>query len=453
MPSLQERMADLADDVVDVVPPGDLWAAERHRMVVVRRSTLLVAAVTLALVGLLLGGAWRAAQPPPPAAPRGEVGLPDRLFTPSPWLPTAQGGELGRLVALVSAEQGTWWRGRPGVVGVSALTGEYAFLDLPNMADEPVALAPDGRHVAFWTVGTPSGSPTVDPSGPITGLSVYDAATGAVQHVEVPTEHGLEVGEGMFFADANTLVISLGQILGGVGDPDMHQSSSRSMPTLVWRLGAAAPTPEEWDQRVDAMVPFVAARDGVVWADGRLVRAGTPPAVRAARIGPGLVASHQTPVVALGPDARRIARVGGAGLSGRSPNRVTVWSVREGSDACCTRGVVVPGSRGTFGVVSWLDDEHLAVMQGPLTDGGYQVTLNSLDRATGEAALLVELDGPPSGDLLAWQFAADLLTAPSVTGQKPPEPWDPRLVAAGVGCLLVAAVVALWRVRRRRVAR
>ncbi|MEZ5191535.1 MAG: hypothetical protein R2734_02690 [Nocardioides sp.] len=131
---LRDRLAGLAEAASDAVPPRGLWAVEQRRRAEIRRFTVLVAAAALALVGLLLGAAWRVAQPPAPATTRSEVGLPDRLYDPSRWLRTAPGAELGQLVAIQTASQGGWWGGRPGVVAVSAATGEYAFLDLPDLA-------------------------------------------------------------------------------------------------------------------------------------------------------------------------------------------------------------------------------------------------------------------------------------------------------------------------------
>ncbi|MGZ3527302.1 MAG: hypothetical protein ACXVAO_06330 [Vulcanimicrobiaceae bacterium] len=193
MTTLHDRLADLVDDLPTPPPGDDLWERGRRFHRLRRGGTLaIVATAVLALVAIA-GLTWQRSSAPSPApTPAGSpVGLPDRFYPPSPWLPgTDDAGPLGRLIAVVQAERGGWGGTRQGVVGISASTGDYRFLDLPDLAGGAV-LSADGRHVAYWVTGAVSGSAHVG-SAPVVGVAVYDTVTGHVERQVVPTEHGLE---------------------------------------------------------------------------------------------------------------------------------------------------------------------------------------------------------------------------------------------------------------------
>jgi hypothetical protein len=55
-------------------------------------------------------------------------------------------------VAIAKADRATWTGKHPAVVGISATSGEYEFLDLPgaDLEHGDVVLAPDGHHLAYW---------------------------------------------------------------------------------------------------------------------------------------------------------------------------------------------------------------------------------------------------------------------------------------------------------------
>jgi hypothetical protein len=144
--SLHDRLAGLADDA----PPGgaapDLWERGRryHRRQWAGRA-VIAAAVVLALIGIGTLDWSRSAPVPAPA--RGPVGLPDRMWAPSPWLPSTR--TPGQLVALTGAERGSWTGTHPGVVGVSATSGST-----------PSSTCP----VPTWATATSSWRPTVGTS-------------------------------------------------------------------------------------------------------------------------------------------------------------------------------------------------------------------------------------------------------------------------------------------------
>ena len=213
MTTLHDRLADLADEAPASLPDPGLWDRGRRYHRRRRAGTLAVLGVAVLVLALLGGiGRHRAAPPVQPAT--GSVGLPDRVWNPSPWLPTTD--RPGQLIAVTGAQRGSWTGMHPGVVGISATTGEYAFLDLPDaeldVSETPV-LSPDGRRVAYWLTGETAGTPNTS-RGPITGVAVLDTGTGDVSRHWIRTAHGL-MPDFLAWADDETVVFSAGQIVGG----------------------------------------------------------------------------------------------------------------------------------------------------------------------------------------------------------------------------------------------
>jgi hypothetical protein len=114
---------------------------------------LAIAAVALVVLGSATWLRSPAAVEPLPADTPG--GMPDRLYPASEWLPgTDDAGPLHQIAALVPHARGTWTGMDDGqVVGVSATTGEYRFVDLPGLVSDEFldqrSLSPDGRYVAY----------------------------------------------------------------------------------------------------------------------------------------------------------------------------------------------------------------------------------------------------------------------------------------------------------------
>ncbi|MFT3871993.1 MAG: hypothetical protein QM714_04990 [Nocardioides sp.] len=450
---LKDRLVDLTDELTDVRPPVGLWDREVRRRRRARRDTIAVILVAVLAVAGVLTGSWRASRQVAPVSPTGKTFLPDELFTPSKWLPgTDEGGELGPLIAAYPTSRGSWWGSRPGVVGVSAATGEYRFLDLPDLADADIALSPDGRQVAYWLRGGSSAAPNDRHLDTVTGIAVYDTSTGEVRRSPVATDHGLSPNT-VFFADASTLVASFGQWRGGYDDPPMEQASAADATPLVWRLDESTPVETGLHSSLDTNP---AARAGRFWAGSRhsplvdLTRVSGPTyrKLRLPYTPIGTIGS--TSMGALTLDARRLAVMASQRQPDRMPNAVTVYHIPPTPKPCCEAGHVVPNSRGTWAVIGWIDDQHVAIMrnQGRYEDISESGALFSTDERTGESTQLVSMSR--LGEGLNWIWALDLLGSPTGQGVEPPRPWDPRLVAGGIAGILMVSGLAVWLLRRRR---
>jgi hypothetical protein len=436
MTTLHDRLADLADHAPAGGPVPDLWErGERyHRRR--RAGTAVIVATAVVLMAVVAGVSWQRAAPVPvPAPARGPVGLPDRMWTPSRWLPTAE--RPGQLVAITPADRGTWAGARPGLVGVSASSGDYAFLDLPDADMESGGeLAPDGRHVAYWLTGATTGTP-LRRSGPVTGVAVIDTTTGEVSRHWIRTEHGLQP-DFLVWADAETLVFSAGQIGGGDDDPGSGPSTSTFGAVIAWRLG-------EEPRRVPGVEPgsdLAGAGHGRILIGTVSDRAGREHLLvdladpgRARHVDVPRFAGAIEPLhfVALGPVGTQVALVPGS----RTPHRVKAGSVENLAE--------IPGTESTLGVVDWTDRDTIVTLG--IADGWERSGLYRVSVTTGRSRKIVRLDADAGPG--AWQFATDLLDAPSVAARRPPTPLDPRVTAGLSVSVVVAALGALVLWRRR----
>jgi hypothetical protein len=246
MQTLHERLAELAEVSERRPDPGTARAAAargrsyHRRRLVGTVATLVTCAAALAVIaGVAVSRSADEVEPAPDDAP---TGMPTELYEPSPWLPGTGDTPLGVLAAILPAERKTWTGADEGLVGVSATTGAYRFLDLPDLVPQELssaAISPDGRHVAYWTTGDTRLSPDTD-SGPVAGVAVYDSTTGEVTRHDVETDHGL-APDGLVWADRETLLLGYGQYRGGDADPLMDQSFSTFASWFTWRVGDAAP--------------------------------------------------------------------------------------------------------------------------------------------------------------------------------------------------------------------
>ncbi|GAA2156743.1 hypothetical protein GCM10009844_45200 [Nocardioides koreensis] len=443
MTMLHDRLADLADEAPASLPTPGLWDRGRRYRRRRRTGTLAVLGAAVLVLALLGGVTWHRGAPPVQPA-TGSVGLPDRVWTPSPWLPTT--ARPGRLVAVTGAKQGSWTGMSPGVVGISAITGEYAFLELPDLNPshvEEVALSPDGGHVAYWLSGETEGTPnTLFSSESVAGVAVLDTATGTVQQHRIPTEHGIEPGL-LTWVDADRVAFEAGQIVAGDDGSEMDQGSTREGPLMVWQPGQ---TPAPVAANGASGTDVIAAGHGrLVVADwstddpGRFRVIDLDDRSQDRRVGlpgPDFQYGNRLPV-AIDASGQQLARV----EDGRSPNRIRAGRFFHQPQ--------VPRSGGTFAVLGWLDEDTLMVWRradrGPLD----RTVLGRVSVRTGafeEKVRFPRLVGP--GNV---QFATDLLDAPSVHAEAPPRPLDPRVVTGlAVGTVLAAGVaLLLWRRRVR----
>jgi hypothetical protein len=442
---LRDRLTDLAGHTPPGAPPRDLWTRGVRRRRVGHAGTALLVAVLVLLVGVG-GWAWHSARPTPPADTQGSPHLPDRLYQPSPWLP-AFDGPPGQLVALLPAERKTLLHTSPGLVGVTADSGDYGFLELPSNAvtdaervDAPPALSPDGRHVAFWTTGTPSGTPNTHLLGlTITGVGLYDVTTGAVQQFPLTTVHGLQPAL-LTWSDDRTLVLGLLQASEG-DEEEGSCCNSHWQGLATWRIddpaGPALLT-AHLPLFVDQLTTSSAAGHLIFRASGRRVDVIDPQPPGADQL---YRLSRPSEYVALARDGRRISAVTGA-RSGRL--MVGRLARPEGGRTPVVDLHQVSSTRGFVRPVAWPDGRHVVVVH--RLEGRMHAIyrLDVVNVRTGETRALVRNADPSA-------LARDLLGAPSAHATPPPEPWDRRAVA--IGLIVVLSIVGgllllIWGVRR-----
>ncbi|WP_109506238.1 hypothetical protein [Nocardioides speluncae] len=443
---LRERLGDLADQAPATAPMPNLWEQGRRYG---RRRTLTQVAVASCclLLAVGVGTAWAQLREPefPPARGDEPVYLPDRLYNPSPWLPgTDDEGPLGLLVAIIDAERRSWISSHSGLVGVSATTGDYRFLDVPGCAcdsfDESPLLSPDGRYVAYPIVGDTSGEPNTVRDKPVTGLAIYDAITGETVRHSVESAHGLADIQ-MAWIDGH-LWFNLSHWKHGGAD------GASGGPIRVW----------SWDPVADDVARLAAADNLDLELDvvGRdQIGTMSDGSSRLRILGDREDLSHPPFTIkrtTLGgffadPTKKRIATVGGGAdetMSDGKPQPILVGTVPLGKKTTTTVAMNrVPRFR-TYRLVGWRDVNHV------LAHNGDSPWLMSVDVQTGAAERVTRLPDVNWGT--GTQIASDMLTAPIAEAKAPPAPWDPR-VKLGLSVGAVAAgiwgLVTLLRWRRR----
>lgn len=432
MSTLHDRLVDLAADAPAATPDPQLWdrAARVHRR---RRAgtAALVAVAVLAVVSLVGIDAWQRSPGVEPAAPGSDAALPAQFYAPSPWLPGTDGEPTGPLAAVMTAERRGWFSAANGVVGVSATTGEYRFLDLPDDAGQGWALSPDGSRVAYWLTGDPSGSPQTSSSQekPVVGIAVWDTESGEVLRHEVETEHGLAV-EDIVWADSAALVTRWAQYRVGDDAPTREQGGA------IDRVGLRVWEPDGPDGPVAlGMDAYVDAGNGegqVLLSWGRRsvldVRTGK-------RSGPNVVGSRYGNVSALSPDGSAVAYPRG----NKNPNRLVVARTEAEEPELVLDDDV-------WAAVAWIDEDTIAFTTRDTEQDPTPAFIETLSLSTGERSVLIDAgpDLQPGFD----DVATDLLAVEPRAFPEPDRPWDPRLVAALVG--FVALVAGLWLLGWRR---
>jgi len=451
MTELATALRELADrpQPAGGTDAADLWQRGRRRVHRRRAIAAGIAAVALAVVGI----GTLVVPEPVVVMPAGEVhtpGFPERLYSPSKWLAsTDDQGPLGQLALVSTAGRGS----RLGVFGVSATTGEYRFLDLPGWVEgSPTSLAPDGKHVAYWTTGRTLKAPYPDPEleglgadQAIAGMAIYDTVSGAVQRTKLLTTHGMR-GQQLFWIDSATVYFGDWQLKTRTG-------SSRSQFLAV---SVGEPKARYVDVTTAAMIDgyrnadgsILAPRedalaDGLTWDNsrGQAPGAGGSPSVRLPAKLPEKYATGGT--VSYGYVARAGTRVVvTVDAAGRLSNPVLVGDIDW--DGMVARLRVAGHGFENARVLGWHDD-HTLLAYG--TDRNVGI-LASIDVRDGAVTTI-------SRDRRGWATdlspATDVLRGELVPGREPPTPMDPRLrnglvVAGG----LALAGGALWLARRRR---
>ncbi|MFN8079457.1 MAG: hypothetical protein U0Q19_07820 [Kineosporiaceae bacterium] len=462
MSDLRERLDRLAEGASGDLDAAQLWTAgrRRHRL----RTTAGALAVLLIATVSGLGGAtvWqRTATSLPAAPPASGVYLPDRLVTPPAWLEgTEVKGPIGPLVALVGGARRDGWRTVRGVVGVSAHTGEYRFLDLPGAAESNpgtprVELSPDGRWVAYWIGGR-----QVAGAWLVTGLALYDTVTGQVRTHPVESDQGV-LPRGILW-EGQSAWFSYGQVT----SVDESSLEIHSLPPLAWpvlgepRVVAGVGPDELPKAAADGLVllagldNFAVVVNELVYSRFRVEHIGngsgwtvlSPP-----RAGRRLVAELWVPESQTSPqpiESRLMVgdldgallppQSRGIVLGGPTQDRIPAVAMKDVSSA----PAVIQGLLG------WRDADHVIAVLG---ESGSAGKVASVDIHTGASEALTRLD---VGDWSTLSVAAEAWTAPVAPAVIPDWPPDPRLVALAIGggvlVLALTGGAVRGRVRRSR---
>jgi hypothetical protein len=444
MTDLREELARIADDVAAGPVPDDLWSRGVRR----RRRTRVTSALAAAAVVLLVvaaGAAGRDLLVRTPAQPAGQErtgAIPDRLLTPSRWLDGTAGQPPGPVAVLAGAERADgWWGTTTGVVAVSAGTGAYRFLDLPDAVDDSAAdfigdgspvLSADGREVAYWTQHPERASW-------VGGVAVYDTVTGEVLRHELPSDLGV-APELLAWGGDGELVVGYGVVT----DRRSDGWSSSSRAPFVWRPAT---------DRVVELSSYVGSPDAVVpTGDGfAVVRRGrvelrSGPAAAVDRV-VRLARRYDATDVALDPTASTLVmapQVDGNGVV----RRLLAGSV-EPSGPGTVRLDPRPLDLEVLDLLGWQDRQHVVVRGIVPGTQRRQAGAYAVDLRTGEHRLLVREERDSFGMFPG--YAGDLWSRPTVAATEPVA-GDPRTALAGA-LVVAAAVGTLVLVRRRRRAR
>jgi hypothetical protein len=460
---LRDRLHDLADRTPRTPPPADLWSRGVRR----RRAGRVGTSVLVAALVLILGvGAWSWRAPRQdvtPVAPRGTPHLPDRFYSPSPWLHTFD-GPPGDLVTVIPAEQKTMLHTRPGLVGVTAAEGTYGFLHLPadaaldSTGTSAFALAPDGGNLAFWLTGTPTGSPnTVIEGMTITGVGTYDTVTGRARTYSIPTVHGVSPSL-LMWADNDTLSFAYSQIKGGDDSSD-DSGTAHYAGRGVWEAVDARPTMVPGGERLPFLDNLSARAAG-----GSLLAPATRRDVWA--LVPAAHASPQTnfrvrpSTELLVPNSRltRVVAVPTGSGTGTGPLAVAVLPRSgSGSGSDVSLRTVQQAGDTWFRPLAWVDAHHVAALRRVVVhpaDGNDHVVgeIDLVDIRSGSFTRLVSEFGSGGSNGSDTWLATDLLGAPTAHATPPPDPWDRRAIAIGliIAAALLGGIVLVERRSRGR---
>lgn len=200
---LREELERIAEGAPRVHVPGDLYARGRRATA---RARILAAGAAVAVVALLFAVVVPALQPErTPVADRRAPGVPDRIYAVPAHVDEGQSDlAIGRGAAAFTTQRGV-------VAVVDAGTGDYRLLDLAGLSDRdggpmslddlPIALAPNGRYLA-WGWLAPRAAPADDPRS---GVRIADLTTGSVRDIALDLDHRMLVDQVSWSADSSWL--------------------------------------------------------------------------------------------------------------------------------------------------------------------------------------------------------------------------------------------------------
>ena len=317
-----------------------------------------------------------------------------------------------------------------------------------------MALSPDGRYLAFWVEGDPSGSAntTMQSGHTITGVGMYDTVTGRSRASAIATVHGL-MPTSLLWSDDSTLFLSYAQILNG----DRHDGSDSAhyAGAEIWDAHSEAPTVpppsgllpavSNYDTRA-AAGRLLVSRSSRKWAVVDPAHAGTTHR---------FTVTPASDVLTLSPDLTEVAGVLGQNVD---TGPLAVGRRPRGQDQVAHLHVVPGSGDDWYRPLAWVDAGHVAalrrvVVHDPVHGDHVSGEIDLVDVGSGSSTKLVsDFGAAGSNDSDSW-LAVDYLGAPVVRGSPPPSPMSPRAVAAlwGLGFAIVLGLgVVLWRARRGR---
>lgn len=375
---------------------------------------------------------------PPVAETETKTYVPARIHTPSPYLPgTDEQGPPGVLIATIQTERKGWADRGFGLVGVSATTGDYRFLDLPDAHPDHLhdaALSPDGRHVAYWITGSvpdpfprrpkvPSSSAFSD-FPPIVGYAVYDTVTGKVDRQVQRTQHGLD-GQAFVWFDPEHLAVAYGQM--------RDCCSVAPSPSHVYDLASGTADPLSVDvasTSTNGRGTLIDASDDAERRSGTSTLIDADGSTRSAWTRTSDASRTSGSMFAvLSPDATRVAFLTGYS----TPDTIELVGIEDGT----TRTIDLQ----SLGVVAWLDATHLAAYAERPDDEAH-LDLLSVDVRDGSTTTFVR-----NADEA--RFAINLLDSPVRDQPTPPEPWSPWRITGTAAAIVAGAAIAILAWRRR----
>ncbi len=423
MPTLYERLSDLAEDAPAGPTPEGIWVDGRRHARTRRAGTALVVAVTLVLLSAVGGFALhRNAGPGYAATPGATPALPTRIHHPSPWLSGTGDQPPGRLSMLIPGKRGGWPHYHWGMVGVSATTGAYHYLEIPGCFSVD-GLAPDGRHVSC-SVSVVSGGREV-----VQGLEIYDTTTGRVDRWTSPS--------GRF---------ALNSLTWNGNDAVTFRAGGTS---YLWQFGHGAPLriPTHLTSRAGTAGPaglYLSGPHGFFYLDPAHHRR-----LERVTLEDSEVARTSTPA-AVSPSGGRIAIVHATDTS----STLLVGDVAPAGRR--TPVTAVPAPLQWPRIVGWADERHLLVVNlvspsgtDASGDPNARYALDRVDVDTGQVVQMAAMSDEQTS--VGAIFASSMLGAPPRDFPAPPTPMNQRLEAGLVlGVVLLGGVaLVVWRRRVR----
>lgn len=450
--STHPQLKDLLEQAAETVPPAevprDTWRRGRrrhHRSLALRAAAVVGVVALVAVTPGLVDRATDRSLPQPAGDGSSSLGLPDRLHEVPSYL--GSGGERERWADdVVSDDLATGtvaaaWVTRAGLpVLVDATDGTYHLLDLPDFLltsgltiswfpgdAPPLALSPDGDHLAYAYAWPATDDGTAVPSG----IRVVDLATG-----EVTRDLPLEGGAGVLVTQVSWS--PAGSWLAWSGFETSYWTTSGLNGSKAVTETVA---PDGTRRRLPAGGSTVVDDDGTTAVlTGGQVRVHRPDGARSARRPIDIL--EATEAASLAPDGSRLALGAQEGYD--------LVTVRLDRDEVSTRSGEGPGD-GSWSVrpLGWVDDAVLVQRTPPASGDEGRLSLVPVDgdRPVRDVAALDGGVGPLS-------VATDLVTEqrPTVSRPAPDWPWSEErwVLTVGLGGLglLVAGGLA-WLVRRR----